>query len=514
MNEQDAAIVDTQRAIFAFVAKQDYPGLQDYILKSAEHQDTLISMVWALLEGRHTRGAYLVAKLLYLRGVLNPIISFAIYCGGKVIGNEADAEAGRNMLREQFDRQSPELQKQTYDALEPLILEQLSLAISEPDSTPAMLTLLEIVKQVAPDLRARFDFSAPTVPLDIPAVKAKGRSAVRLTPLEGPPEGVPRVNRRVIVAYRAFVFPHFVNSRVFEQGATMANALEGYGWETRVHGLEFNQHENEDAERLVAACLAEKPDILILDAVLLHFPKPLQLFGELRQKMPDLKIVGMYFDAWSCKPKQLRRAGAYFDLSWTVTPDLEHWQIPELAGKVFQAPLPRGGDFGGPILPLLPKIHFSGGVAAYNWHRGIWIAAMREADLPIETHMSAFIDDKLPPLESYLAYMRRLADGRCGINFSMRQNMTTFSVTARSFEILAAGSLLIQEACPEMDCYFVAGEHYLPFSSFAELKGVARFIVEQPREAEKIRRAGNAFFRERYLDDKLIGYLDRALYPN
>ncbi len=31
-------------------------------------------------------------------------------------------------------------------------------------------------------------------------------------------------------------------------------------------------------------------------------------------------------------------------------------------------------------------------------------------------------------------------------------------------------------------------------------------------EAEEIRRRGNAFARERYSDEKLIGYLDKALF--
>ncbi len=513
MTEQDAAIAEVQRAIFGYVTRNDYAGLQDYIIKGKEHPDTLLSMIWALLDVPHVRGAYLMAKLLHMNGMVNPILSFALYCGGKALGNAEDADTGKRLLRDQFDSQPAEMQKRTYDALEPLILQQLSLVLSAPDLTRPMLSLLDIVKQVAPDLRARFDFDAVAPPLDIEALKAAGRAATRLTPLVGPKQGVARAPRKAMVAFREFVFPHFTNSRLLEQGPTMVNALVAYGWTARFHGLEFNKHEIDDAERVVAACLADPPDVLVLDAVLLHFPRPIALIAELRTKLPNMKIVGLYFDAWSCTPKQLRNAGAHFDLMWTVSPDFVHWQMPEIAAKIFQSPLPRGGDFGGPILPLHNKMHFSGGIAAYNWHRGIWIAAMQQAGIPIEKHMSAFVDDNLPPLESYVAYMRRLADGRCGINFSMRQDMTTFSLTARSFEIMAAGSLLVQESCPEMDCYFTAGEHYLPFSSFAELKAVAAFIAEKPAEAEKIRRAGNAFYRERYHDNKIVGYLDQALYP-
>ena len=63
-----------------------------------------------------------------------------------------------------------------------------------------------------------------------------------------------------------------------------------------------------------------------------------------------------------------------------------------------------------------------------------------------------------------------------------------------------------------MDCYFIEGEHYLPFTTFADLRSVAKFIQDNPEEAEDIRRKGNAFFRERYIDDKLMAYLDQRLF--
>ncbi len=252
--------------------------------------------------------------------------------------------------------------------------------------------------------------------------------------------------------------------------------------------------------------------MLIVDAVIFNFPKPSEILAGLRQTMPELKIVGLYFDAWSVKVRQLVAAAQHLDLIWTVSLDFEPWKLPELKEKVIHLPLPRGGDFAGPVLPLEPKLTFIGGIAAYNWHRALWISAMRTAGLPIETYLNAFADDQLSPLESYAAYMRRLADSRYSINFSMRQNMTTFSVTARTFEILAAGSLLVQERAPETDCFLIEGEHYLPFSTFAELRAIIRFIGERPAEAEKIRGNGTAFFRARYGDDKLIGYVTRALY--
>jgi len=518
MPVQDAVVAEVERTIVAFAVAQDYAGLQEYILKTEHPSETIISAIWALLNIPQTRGAYLVSKLLYLRGIISPVISFALFFGGIDMGNAEDAEAGRKYLRAQYEKYSSESKNVVYSALEPLILQQISLAFGEPDYTTKIMQLLDLMKQIVPEFRTRFDLDTAPVPLDIQAMTAAGRARARLLAFAGPnlppdlPLGSARHPRRAIVALREFVFPHFNNSRRLEQGQTMVAALDNYGWNARFLGIQFNMREEEDARAIVAACFAEKPDLLVLDAVILNFPRPVALLSDLRRVLPNLKIVGVHFDAWSSRPNQLRESLEILDLIWTVTPDMPIWTEPMFKDRVVQFPLPRGGDFGGPVLPLQDKITFNGGVAAYNWHRALWLAGMRTVHMPIESYMGAFLDDGLTPLESYQAFMRRLADGRCGINFSMRQDMTTMSVTARSFEILAVGSLLVQERAPEMDCYFVEGEHYLGFSSIAELRGIRKFIAEQPQEAERVRRRGYAFLRSRYHDDKIIGYLDRALY--
>lgn len=508
----EPASLDAMREMVRLANVQNYQGLQDYVLTSPERNEVVLGAVWDLLNEGHTRGAYLISKLLHLRGVMSPMVSFAMFFGGLEMGYPDDAEEGKRRLRYQFEQQTPDIQTTTYKVIEPLIMAQISKSFMQKDFTDHMLRIMDVIKQLSPDFRTRFDLDAPAVRLDLPALRATGHAKARLLEMPGPPAGSPRTTRKAIVAFRELVFPHFNNSRLLEQGPTMVQALNTYGWNARFLGMQFFKKELEDARAIYNACMAEQPDVLIVDAVIFQFAKPYEVMAELRAKMPNMKIVGLYFDAWSVTEKQLRGTALHLDLIWTVSPDWEFWQIPDLASKVMHLPLPRGGDYGGPILPLQPKMLFSGGVAAYNWHRALWIAACRKTDLPLETHMDGFVDDKLPPLESYLAYMRRLADARCSINFSMRQNMSTFSVTARTFETIAAGSLLVQERAPEADCFFIEGEHYLPFSSFAELKGIFAFLKDHTAEAEKIRRRGNDFYRQRYHDDKLVGTLDHRLF--
>ena len=64
----------------------------------------------------------------------------------------------------------------------------------------------------------------------------------------------------------------------------------------------------------------------------------------------------------------------------------------------------------------------------------------------------------------------------------------------------------------DMYHFFVPGEHYLEFSTLPELAALIRFVREHPAEAEVVRQQGHAFVKERYSDEKLIGYLDKALF--
>ena len=107
--------------------------------------------------------------------------------------------------------------------------------------------------------------------------------------------------------------------------------------------------------------------------------------------------------------------------------------------------------------------------------------------------------------------MDRLAASGCSLSLAMRPDLSRV-VTDRSIEALLAGTLLIQEATPDLDYFLVAGEHYLAFNSFADLREVAELVKTQPETLQAIRRAGHEFAVARYADDKLIGYLDALLF--
>ena len=179
--------------------------------------------------------------------------------------------------------------------------------------------------------------------------------------------------------------------------------------------------------------------------------------------------------------------------------------------KVLSTPLPHDGNFTPPDQPLNPKMLFAGSVSGFNWHRAFWLSACHHRGLPIEQKVSNHATDGLSALDSYRVYMQGLSASTSCINFAMRSDLTSI-VTGRCFEVIVSGSLLVQEATPDMHYYFTAGEHYLEFSTFSELCAIARFITENKDEAEAIRRNGYDFVREKYGDDKIVGYIDEFLF--
>lgn len=157
--------------------------------------------------------------------------------------------------------------------------------------------------------------------------------------------------------------------------------------------------------------------------------------------------------------------------------------------------------------PLVPSLYFRGDA---HWTRRLWFSAIHSSGLPFRKRLK-----KENPLEDNAAYMRDLYESTCCLS------LTTLNwgalgwlrcISGRSFEIPLSGALLVQEYSPQMHRCFTPGEHYLEFTTIAELAAIVRFIAERPEEAEEIRRCGHAFAREHYSSDAIISQIDRYLY--
>jgi len=504
VSEYSETIVKLDRA-------QAYAALYDFVRTQPPQLDQLIIAAVTLLRARRVQGAYLIAKMLE-NSAYNPILSFAQAIGGYGRDSRADEDKGRDLLRAQIDRLSPVEQQRFYGEFEPITRTMVGNAFAGPDRADKVGRLIELVKAFTPPLRDRFDETKAVAPLDVRLLSLKATAASRLVDLEGREKMLDK--RRVMIALRARVFPQDPQSRAFEVGPLLQSAAESYGWDAMLFGMEWFARMAEDFAQLETAARAFRPDVLIVDEQVVQVADGRalrsQTISTLRAALPGLKVVGLHLDPWSVDHRQLVDSAGDVDLAWTFAPDLQVWRDPAFAGKVLTAPLPY------PILDrpqqqLEPALGFHGSIASYNWHRWLWLAAAERMGLKVGTSVTHHKSDSLAPQDSFRRYLETLSAHGAVLNFGMRSDLS-IALTGRTFEVLAAGALLIQEATPELDRFLVAGEHYLPFTTLADLRAIADFVSSKPSEARAIAACGNAFFRTRYAPHRIMSYLDKALF--
>lgn len=481
-------------------------------IASLKGQPEMPSDVYAMLRQRRYFEAYTVARTVVAHGVYNPVLSLAQAIGGLLFGHAADMQFGVSSLATLVDRGTPEQQQfLAHEVVHPVI-EQLIFSADVQDPAFA-LNLLEIYKGGAAEVRRIFDWTRDEQAPDPVAWQRRGFEKARLVSFSAPVSGVPRQPRKVLIAMRERVFPKKADSRLFDFGLLIGSAMGAYGWQAWHFPMKYLDLAD-DYRQILEQCEQRDVDVLMIDDHIIsenpqHSARAAML-QRLRTLKPRMKIVAIHLDPWAVPPESLVGASEQMDALWAPHPTMPVWQHPALARKMLFMPFPLGGQCPAPTTPLPTRLTFTGAALGYNWHRVFWAAGITQG-LEIEANLSMHVDDGLPPLESHARYMDRIEKAGISVNFSMRPNMSRV-LTARAFESIMAGALLVQEETDEIHAYFIAGEHYLSFDTARDLRAVTRFIRERPQEAEAIRRRGNAFARDRYSDEKIIGYLDKALF--
>lgn len=495
-------------------ASQDIAGLLELFQNPQINPNDLFDALYLLLPGNQITSAYIIAMLLANSGIKHPVVFFALIVGGTLHNNPIEENRGRTGMQEQMNS----LPKEMRDYLDnhiilPVILNLMGPVLGQPDSTPQMLRLLEILKAAIPQFKQMFDWEVKAPEVTLEAIRQQGHQRSKLITYALPPALAPRPPRRAVVT---------TWGKAEGVAPMMAAAMNAYGWVAEGLHLPYTSVEELEAGCRSVIEICRQKDIEI---IVLPFDQLVDTSGtayrtmilELRRENPSIKIVAILYDGWGGRVNTIMdQAAPLLDVIWTAdSPSLPIWNRPELANKVLQSMLPLFAmGPGSPDIPLIPELYFRGTLQGWNWPRAFWLTAIEHLNIPLKTRVARTLkvaDDGLPHLESYALYMRELGAATCALNLTMRQNQERV-VVGRGFEIPFSGSLLIQEATPDMDYFFVLGEHYLEFTSIAELSAIMRFITHKPQEAEEIRRRGNAFAIDRYSNEKLIGYLDKLLY--
>jgi hypothetical protein len=458
--------------------------------------------------------AYNISKILQFSGVRHPAIALSLSIGGLLSRNSTDEMTGYCSLHEQMSALPAEQVQAFFIFVIKPVFGIMAEQLYKAGDQRIIAGFMEICMAAVPQLRPRFALPFQQNLPDIADIRRRGRERSRLVSLTQPPLGTPRVNRRAVVAMREFFFPRDPNTRPCEMGPRICAAMRHYGWNTAFYGMSYSDFDK-DFAGIVELCLRENAELLVLDDQLVEdvslHDRRAAMISDLREQLPSLKVIAFEPDPWDVNPDYLRQAAVQVDAVWTSLCALPVWTDPAFANKILQLPLPHAGNFSPALAPLQSGMTFVGGVNSVNWTRALWLGAAKRLGLPIEPQISNHQGDGLSALDSYAAYMRKLTESNCSVNFSARGDLSRV-LTGRSFEVVLSGALLVHEMTEDLDYFFISGDHYLEFDNLAELMTIVKFISDHPEEAESVRVAGNDFARKNYNDNILIGHIDQRLF--
>lgn len=248
-------------------------------------------------------------------------------------------------------------------------------------------------------------------------------------------------------------------------------------------------------------------DLAIVDDSGLYEKAPRQKRAYLERLRRSARVVALFEpDPW--QKHFLYRLAANrdcYDFVWMMAPR-EAAKVRRI--PVCQIPFPVGSDawFAGipPVDGSIAQcgVKFCGGLEDYNYHRYFWMLAGSTFVNPFAFELTSHLDDKQSVNASTAAYLTKFAERRACLSFTMRSDGQVVAV-GRSFDALRAGRLLVQEHTPDTAAYYEPAVHHLEFRTPAELDVLCGRLAA-PAAFEDVRRAGAAFFAERYSNQAVI----------
>lgn len=232
--------------------------------------------------------------------------------------------------------------------------------------------------------------------------------------------------------------------------------------------------------------------------------KKRQYLERLRRRATSMAMIDL--DAWQSHfIDRLAANRDLYDFVWLMAPS----EAARIRGiSVCQIPFPVGADAWFADIPpadgspAQAGAKFCGGLEDYNFHRYFWLLAGAGFAVPFAFELTSHADDQQSVGDSAAAYLRKVAARRACLSFTMRSNGQRVMV-GRAFDALRLGRVLVQEETPDMAAYFEPGVHFLDFRTVPELERLCAQLAASGA-FEDIRRAGAAFFSERYSNEAVI----------
>ena len=496
-------------------ADNNFSEIVKFIQSKPFDSDHTLAAILELLSNARSRSAFILSMLFNNNGFKHPVISATRSLGGLIYNNPGEKTNGLKDLNDQKNLFSDQQWERLYErAIAPTIMPLIMTAVENSDND-RILHILAILKVAIPRFKRAFGLDGAEATFSLEKMRQQGQEKNQPITYPLPPSDVPRQPRRVVVVMRESIHPSQPEAGSSDFGPRIVAAMNAYGWRAKFYGIKYDGI-TDDGHNIAETCRREKAEIIIVDddiMALSNVSARSKIFTQLQQEMPALKWVGAPCGLQPLNPSILEKSVDFLDVIFnTTSPSLPFWKNPIFDDKVLHVPMPHGGNVITPKQPLRPKILCIGSADPYNGHHAFWHSASDDLGLPIEKKPpSEPQQSELSPLENYARKIKTLSEATCCLNFITYYNQTDITLSC-GFDVILSGSLLVQESTPDMHRYFIAGEHYLEFSTLAELSAITRFITENREEAEKIRHRGHAFAQEHYSDERRIAYLDKRLY--
>jgi len=305
-------------------------------------------------------------------------------------------------------------------------------------------------------------------------------------------------HRRVLLLLRGFGGPLTDVPR----GLTLSLTALGIDW------MALNSHPADEAartsfvDRLRTALSDFRPDLVLYDDVFVSGPGPawwtpaIELL-EAARRAHGTKVMFTYPDAWYDGMADLYDTTFHLaDLCHVPHPGLRKLVSPAAAERLFFYPYPvvEPTGFHAGSGPRRQRAFFAGTTTWATPSRLAWWTEIANAGLPID------LFGNIAHGRSVDDYVQLYCDYAIAVNFTRRSNGTGI-LTARSAETLYYGALLLEEACEDTLYFLRPYDHFVPFSTLAELKTRLGQLLDAPERLERIRQSGEAWGR-RYFNGR------------
>jgi|GEM_PF-1368964 len=293
-------------------------------------------------------------------------------------------------------------------------------------------------------------------------------------------------------------------SRLHDLGPRVASAFAQLGLDCIVIDPRYETHDFAPADLILA------DDRYLHGQVFKKKPQEKARFLErLRASTPRLALFEL--DPWATSfADELAKPGQPYDFVWTLAPGLvRDGKINNVPACV--VPFPVGfPELFAEARARVPAsandpIRFCGGVEEYNSPRLAWLLARHRFRLPFSYEITRHDNDHQPVAESLRRYLARLTATPVCLNFTRRANGVSM-VVGRSFDVLCAGRVLLEELSNDIQYYLTPDEHFLAFRTVAELEVMCSGLGDRAR-IDEVARRGSEYFNAHYSDAAVLRHL-------